>query len=75
MIASAGAALNIGLNLILIGPYGGVGAAWATVATFVATALGVAIASSSLRIEALRMIRSANLLAAAHRLHRGMQSD
>ncbi|MEM9425129.1 MAG: flippase [Pseudomonadota bacterium] len=72
VIALCGAALNIGLNLALIPHFGGIGAAWATVATFIATALGVAIIVPALRSEARGMLRSLNLWRATQRLHRAL---
>lgn len=72
IIALCGAVLNIGLNLIFIPHFGSIGAAWATVATFLATALGVAIVIPTLRAEARGMLRSLNLLRAAQRLHRAL---
>ncbi|EEE35995.1 putative polysaccharide biosynthesis protein [Rhodobacteraceae bacterium KLH11] len=72
VIALCGAALNIGLNLALIPHFGGIGAAWATVATFLATAIGVAIIVPALRSEARGMLRSLNLWRATQRLHRAL---
>ncbi|MEM6407572.1 MAG: flippase [Pseudomonadota bacterium] len=69
VIALCGAALNVGLNLLLIPHFGGIGAAWATVATFLATALGVAIIVPTLRAEARGMLRALNLWRALQRLY------
>ena len=72
VIALCGAALNIGLNLALIPHFGGIGAAWATVATFLATALGVAIIVPPLRSDAGGMPCSLKLWRATQRLHRAL---
>lgn len=71
-VALCGAALNIGLNLALIPSLGGLGAACATVATFFASALGVAIIIPALRSDALGMLHSLNLWSASQRLQRAL---
>jgi O-antigen/teichoic acid export membrane protein len=53
-----GAALNLGLNLLLIPRLGGLGAAWATVASYSAVAVILAFAPPQTRLLALRMVRT-----------------
>ena len=72
VIALCGAALNFGLTLALLPHIGGIGAAWATVATFLATALGVAIIVPPLRSDAGGMPCSLKLWRATQRLHRAL---
>jgi len=54
-----GAALNLGLNLVLIPRLGGLGAAWATVVSYSAVSVLLAFAPRETRGLALRMVRSA----------------
>ncbi len=67
---TAGAVLNVGLNLILIPQYGGVGAALATVAAYAFAVIGGSYLLPWMRPVAHALIRSLNLFGAARRLMR-----
>lgn len=70
LTTSAGAVLNVGLNLVLIPLYGGVGAALATVAAYAFAVIGGSCLLPWMRPVARALIRSLNLVGAARRLMR-----
>jgi O-antigen/teichoic acid export membrane protein len=67
LYSGVGAAANVGLNLVLIPPYGAYGSAWATVATEILT-MGLMLSTSlhtlRLRLSPWKLLRTAGAAAA-----------
>lgn len=70
LTTSIGAVANIGLNLLLIPKFGGIGAAWATVIAYWLAAHGTCFLFKHLRPIGALMTQSLNPFAAGARLYR-----
>ncbi len=64
----SGAIVNVGLNIVLIPRWGGIGAAWATLIAYAISSTASSFVYAPTRLIALQQLRSFNLLGSISRL-------